>query len=774
MGTRVSQISFTRGEISPVLYSRTDIEQYSLGLKNLKNGFVHQEGCVSNRPGLEFIGEIKDSSKESRLIPFTFNSEQTYVIEAGSHYFRFIKDGGYIIYPSDYGITYVGTYEYVSTGTNDNDDTYYKYKLGNDDVVYTSAAIAADIICYQDENLSKVYQNGSSKALSKGKVTSIDTTELTIGIDENNDKIEKRGEIVEIETPYETIDLPLIKKTQSGDVLTLVHQSYTPKELSRYSHYDWELKDILFEPCITAPTNIAATWHGDSTSNTRSYTYLVTAVDDKTKEESVRSDTVTVTGHREAYWTTSEYFTISWNAVAGACEYNIYRSVNGIFGYVGTSTETSFNDDNIEPDLKESAPLAQNPFEDGNNPGCVGYFQQRKVYANSINNPQVLWASQTATSNNFNISRPLIATDAITIPMSDIQGNEIRHLIPFKDLIVLCQNSEWKINGSDGVFEANPSPLALIQSCYGSSNVQPIISGSMVIFVQSGGSVVRDLGYDYLSDKYDGDELSLFANHLFSGKQVKYIDYAKEPYRLVWVVMNDGNLLGLTYNKKQKLCGWHRHETDGLFESVAVVRENQEDIAYFIVKRVINGSEKRYVERFATRIITNVKDAFLVDCGLSADFATAATEISGLNHLEGKKVIVNADGGIVNNLTVAGGKITLPVAANKVIVGLPYEFELETLNIEGENTQGIKKIINSVSIRIHESREDFQIVGANGTAFQNARSMDSINDSGLLVSTSIDATPFAIPTVDATVHIKQPYPLPITILSLAAVVNLEG
>ena len=77
--TRISQVSFSRGEFCPPLYMRTDLEQYSIGLKTLKNGFVHQEGCVSNRFGLEYVGQVKDSSKKVRLIPFTFNTEQTYI-----------------------------------------------------------------------------------------------------------------------------------------------------------------------------------------------------------------------------------------------------------------------------------------------------------------------------------------------------------------------------------------------------------------------------------------------------------------------------------------------------------------------------------------------------------------------------------------------------------------------------------------------------------------------------------------------------------------------
>ena len=100
-GTRLTQTSFSRGELAPALYMRTEIEQYSLGSKEIKNGFIHQEGCVSNRSGFEFIGEVKNSNDETRLIPFQFNSEQTYIIEAGDKYFRFIQDGGYIVNEND-------------------------------------------------------------------------------------------------------------------------------------------------------------------------------------------------------------------------------------------------------------------------------------------------------------------------------------------------------------------------------------------------------------------------------------------------------------------------------------------------------------------------------------------------------------------------------------------------------------------------------------------------------------------------------------------------
>lgn len=685
--TRISQVSFSRGELCPPLHMRTDIRHRTIGLKTLKNGFVNQEGCVSNRFGLEFVGEVKDSTKETRLIPFTFNSEQTYIIEAGDKYFRFIQNGGYIVYPDGH---------------------------------------------------------------------------------------EQAGQIVEIVTPYASGDLKNLKYVQSSDILTLTHMNYAPRELSRYAHHTWVLSEIIFQPSISAPTNVTVTWTGSTSSNTRQYTYLVTAVDELTLEESARSQEITATGHREAHWETSEYFTISWSAVDGATEYNVYRSVNGIFGYVGTSTTTSFVDDNIEPDMNETAPILKNPFDNGNNPSCAAYYQQRKIYANTVNNPQTLYASQTATSNNFNASRPLIASDAIEIPIADREFNEIRHLIPMKDLITLTSNSEYKINGSDGIFQANPMPVAVVQSCYGSSNVQPIVSGTMVIFVQSGGNVLRDLGYSYLSDTYDGEELSLMASHLFEGKEIIYLAYAREPYRLIFVVFSDGTLATLTYNKKQEICGWGRQETQGKFKSVAVVREGREDVAYFIIERVIDSQTVKYIERTKTRVIKDAKKGFLVDCGSYAHFNTPVTSISGLNHLKNMDVIALADGGVIQNLKVsASGTLTLPNSTSDLVVGLPYEFEFETLGFEGENTHGLKKQINTVTINILNSREDFFVVGNDGHETQLARCIESINDSGYLYSGKKDSTPLNTPTDVATVHIKQKYPLPLTISSISAIVNIE-
>ena len=246
--TRYTQKSFTGGELSPALYSRNDLAKYMIGLKTLKNGFVRAEGCISNRAGLEFITEVKNSASAVRLIPFSFNTEQTYIIELGNKYARFIKNAGQI----------------------------------------------------QFEN-----------------------------------------QPVEEETPYITEDLFNIKYAQNADVLTLCHNNYSPCELSRESHYSWNLADIHFQPKILPPKINKILWNGGSQEMTE-YHYIVTSVMKDTYEESNCSEIATVKGELESYWGVSDYIKIEFNAVENAVEYNVYRSVNGVYGYIGTTAETSF------------------------------------------------------------------------------------------------------------------------------------------------------------------------------------------------------------------------------------------------------------------------------------------------------------------------------------------------------------------------------------------------------------------------------------------------
>lgn len=681
MSIRVIQNSFSKGILSPSLQGRIDLEQYNLGLKKLNNGIILQEGCVQNRAGLEFLVKTKYDDKKVRLFPFVFNFDQNYVIEAGENYFRFIKDGGYIL---------------------------------------------------NEEN-----------------------------------------EIYEVETPYAWQDLFEINYTQKGDIITFTQDNYPPYNLTRIKHNDWLFEKVDFKSSIEPPKNISLQYTGSTQSNTKTYSYVVCSVDKTTNEESARSEAKNIVAHKEAYWTTAEFIKISWQEVKNALEYNIYKASNGIFGYIGTTNNLSFIDDNIEPDLSAIAPIYQNPFDD-TNPSTVCYYQQRKVYAGSNNSPQTIWASQTGTNDNFNISRPLNSTDSITATISDNSSGKIKHLIPFDDLIVMTDNAEWSINGSDGVFSANPAPVAKLQSYYGASSIKPAISGSMVLFVQSGGNIVRDLGYNYLSNSYDGDELTLLANHLFEGKKIVDMAYSKEKQRILWCVLDDGTINALTYNRNQKISAWHTHTTKGEFESVTVIRENNEDVPYFSIKRQIDGKAVRYIERLTTRIINSIQDCVFLDCAVKQTFENKVKKITNLYHLKNENVSALLDCGVVENLKVdKDGVVELPYEAKNITIGIPYSFEIETLNLEGQGTLGLKKIINKVEIKILNSREEFKVQNDNNTSSTNIRSKESVDFPNKLFSKDVEFCVLNNPSWEASIKILQDKPLPLTILSIAATISLQ-
>lgn len=85
--------TFTAGEISPRLEGRVSISKYKEGLSDLTNMIVQPHGGVTRRPGTEYLGEVKNSSAQTRLIPFEFKTADTYVLEFGNLYMRVLRNG---------------------------------------------------------------------------------------------------------------------------------------------------------------------------------------------------------------------------------------------------------------------------------------------------------------------------------------------------------------------------------------------------------------------------------------------------------------------------------------------------------------------------------------------------------------------------------------------------------------------------------------------------------------------------------------------------------
>lgn len=252
-------------------------------------------------------------------------------------------------------------------------------------------------------------------------------------------------------------------------------------------------------------------------------------------------------------------------------------------------------------------------------PQEVEFFAARLVFARTATQPQTAWFSQVDDYSNFGKSTPIEDSDAITATLNARQVNAIEELVPLDKLIMLTTGGEWKTTGGqDDVL--TPTKLAWKpQTYWGASKLPALVVGNMALFTQSRGYIVRDIGYEYESDGYTGSDLTIFSSHLVIGYSI--VDWAFQtiPNSAVWMVRNDGKALTCTYMKEQEVNGWAPHDTLGSFESVCSVSEGGEDAVYFIVRRSINGVQKRYVERLNTRQFAHAREWFFVDSGLTYD-----------------------------------------------------------------------------------------------------------------------------------------------------------
>ena len=725
---RTLQRSFAGGEITPELYGRLDLTKYQTGLAECQNFVVLPHGPATARPGFQYIGSVKTVAKKTRLIPFSFSTEQTYVLEFGDQYVRIYTNGGQLL---DGTVTaWVTATAYTVGQIRSNGGTNYYCKTA-----HTSGTFATDLAA------NKWY------ALS--------------------------GSIVEIPTPYLEADLFDIHFVQSADVLALVHTGYAPRELRRLGAVEWELKSIQFAPTITEPTGVAVAATG---TGSITYKYCVTSLAEGDEDESIASSVVSTTNNLNTAGNSNK---VTWTNVSGAVRYRVYKLRGGIYAYVGQATDgtTGFVDDNITADLGTTPPTAQDPFASTNNyPQAVSYYEQRRVFAGTKNKPQTTWLTRTATESNMNRAIPSKDDDAMVIKLAAREANVIRHLVPMADLIMLTSSGEWKLSSGNADALTPTSVQIKPQSYTGASNVPPAVTGNSILYAQDRGAGVRELTYSWETQAYKTIDASIMAPHLFTGYTIKDMAFSRSPYSCLWVVRSDGVLLGLTYVPDQQVLGWHHHVTDGEFESVAVVSEGTEDVLYAVVKRTIGGNTKRYVERLHTREFTDQADAFHVDCGLTYD-GSPATTFSGLSHLEGKTVSILADGAVAPSKVVTSGQVTIPVAASVVHIGLPIECKVKTLPVVVETQgfgQGRSKNVSAVFMRVYRSggisagpSEDRQ------TQFR-MRTSEPYGTAPALKTEEIKIVIQNDWQTGGQVVVMHDEPLPMTLVSMSAEVEIGG
>ena len=592
------------------MFGRIDDNKYQQGAATMRNFIAKPQGPAENRPGFAFVREVKDSNKAVRLISFTFSTVQTMVIEMGDQYFRFHTQGQTLFYND--GAAWNG-------GTN--------YVVGS------------------------IAKQGGVNYYSKTVHSNSQPPNAT-----NWYAMPTNPNIYEIPSPYLEAELFDVHYVQSADVLTIVHPNHAPRELRRLSATTWELKTINFGSPITTPTGVSVTAYIPSSSSTNTDTYedhkyVVTAIGSNLIDESSQSNSGQVSNN---IFVTGAKNTITWNAVSGAARYRIYKEQAGVYGFLGETTSTTIVDTNIAPDFSRTPPVYDNPFPSSNNyPGAVSYFEQRRVFAGTNNDPQTIYMTKSGTESNMSFGIPIRDDDRIKFRVAAREANTIRHIVPLTQLLLLTGSAEWRIASvnSDAI---TPSSISVKpQSYVGANNAQPVIVNNSMVYAAARGGHIRELGYNWQANGFITGDLSLRAPHLFDNFTISDMALAKAPLPIVWMTSSSGKLIGFTYVPEQQVGAWHQHDTDGTFESVASVSEGDDDVVYCVIKRTIEGVQKKYIERMGTRLYATQRDSFFVDAGATYNGTNTntgqnVTISGGTNYTKGESVTITANYNLFN------------------------------------------------------------------------------------------------------------------------------
>lgn len=795
-------LSFGGGEVSPELFARIDDHGQQTGLAHCENFIVKPQGPMENRAGFEFVRATKHADKKARLIPFTFSTTQTMVIELGAGYFRFHTQGATLMngaapyevanpYAEEhlFDIHYVQSADVLtlvhpqyaprelrrlgalswelreidlspsllppggiiatSSGHGTNYDyTYVVTAIDADGVVESSASNEAT--CQNN-----IFATGAKNTVSWSSASGAarynvykqqgglfgyigQTAGLSLVDDNIDPDLSKTPPIYDLAFNSQGIQSVAVTNGGSGyATLTTGGAFESVTVLAGGTGYNPSGTTIS----ISDPTGSGAVL----SVVVHPRTGAITAVNVVSPGAGYSSPTLILQGTTwqewiDPVWGVWEESSGYWKTHNGTGA-NLYPVVSPRLNPQPVLTVTDATGSGallspvveggaivgvrvIAPGRDYTAPVVSVSSAAGGTgatfaapvlsgadyPGAVSYFEQRRCFAGTTQKPQNIWMTRSGTESNMSYSLPVRDDDRIAFRVAAREANTIRHIVPLSQLLLLTAAAEWRVTSvnSDAI---TPTTISVHpQSYVGASNVQPVIVNNTLLYGAARGGHMRELAYNWQAGGFLTGDLSLRAAHLFDGRDISDMAYAKAPTPIVWCVRSDGALLGITYIPDQQIGAWHQHTTDGAFESCAVVAEGAEDVLYCIIRRTINNQTVRYVERMAPRA-----DGVFADSALTYDGAAVST-LSGLSHLEGKTVAVVIDGAVQPNAVVQGGQIGLsvpipsgPPVAMRAVVGLPITAKARTLPAtlmlrDGSYGAGHTKNVNRAWLRVVDSQ----------------------------------------------------------------------
>jgi hypothetical protein len=602
--------NFTGGEVSPRLDGRNDLTKYSSSCKTLENFIIYPHGAAARRSGTTFVAEVASSANKTRLIPFEFSTTQTYMLEFSNLKIRVYKDNGSVL-EGDKTITAI-------TQANPAVVTSNSHGYSNGDEILITAVVGMTQLNSKRFLVANVTTNTFELTNKDGVDT--DSTAFTAYVSGGT-----ANKVFEITTPYTTAQLFEIKFAQSADVMYITHPAHEVAKLSRTGHTAWTLTDVVFTKGPFQDPNTTTTTLTPASASVGSGVNITAS---------------SVTGI---------------NSGSGFLSTDVGRQIYFNSGYATITAITSTTVVVVDITIAFTNTNAITAWQLGSfsdttgHPTCVSFFEQRLVFAGTTNQPQTIFFSKSGDYENMdaNIGGTVADDDAIIYTIASNQVNAIRFMTATRTLILGTAGGEFTVSGGGTDSAVTPTNILIKkQSNHGAANVDAIAVGNATLFLQRAKRKVRELAYNFDVDGYIAPDMTILAEHI-TESGLTQMSYQQEPNQIIWGVRDDGELVGLTYQREQQVTAWHRHIFGGIV--------NVPIITVTDYANIVTG----------TRIVFQKSDGTLVT--LTATTGTASAQEFKIE-TSNDVTAANLNASINTANTASGTGITSSVASNVLTI----------------------------------------------------------------------------------------------------------
>jgi len=736
------QTNFTAGELTPKLAGQIDFKKYNNGVEIMENMTVFPQGGTSRRYGTRYVAEVKDSSKITRLIPFEFNVEQSYILEFGDQYIRFYKDNGQI--------TSGGSpYEIV---TNITEDKLYEIQFTQSaDVMYivheSLPPQKLSRLGHTNWTLTEVdFQNGPYLDANESSVT-FTSSHTGVGTGRTLTASASTFECSPNETGFHTEDIGrLIKMKDGWGVIT----GYTSPTV-----VTWEIKQDLGS--ATATTDWALGAWSEHTGYPKTVSFFEQRLVFGGSTLYPQTIWASESGFYEHFHTgdgspadsfiytiaANKVNTIRWLAPARDL---IVGTAGGEFK-VGKPTGEPLQPDNVQITQQTTyGGYTTQPIQIGN---AVLFLQRQKKKIREF---------------SYRFEDDAYLAPDMTLLAEHITGKGIVDV----DYAQEPESIYWAVR-EDGTllgmtYQREEDVIAWHKHIIGGSFKQTFDAATDVTSKTTdpnfnGYVTITNHGFE------TGEKVLYKAN---GGTKINGLQ-DNEYYYIIKIDANNFEF-AQTYDQaidrtvlqiSTGVGSSHTIEGQSKVKSIATISEELENQVWIIVERKINGNIVKYIEYLDKKLN--------MDSALSTTVNASSSTITGLDHLEGEEVQILIGDAVYPNQTVTSGSITISLPANtgykSIEIGLGYISQIKTLRVEAGasagTAQGRKKRYNEVMVRLYKT------VGVNINGDQlpfrtsstpMGQNIEEFTGDKRVINLGWDR--------DGQIIIKQEQPLPMTILGI--------